>query len=315
MRTSAQGYSAADNVRQRYADTRLDDATGLDHTLWRKLETRSGRWTTPDPYGLSMEGTDPQSFNRYGYVRNDPVNIVDPSGLRMVCPKDRGNIIYVCHEEPGGGLPGSGPIDGSGNRPPNDRRETGAGPGGGPQNPSRLDKLLNGFVSLDRDLLNGQISDDCRKNVVDKLASSFSDFNYGEFARFFNTGTSSSFQDGTTSGAPIAGTITGAQAAAILFPGSTSISDAFASNPGLQALTSITSSTLSIFLRPGAINTSNNGNNADNKALLFHEAIHGYGGTKGGTSYFDDEVQKAFGLKVDPKNTGNITDYIKKQCF
>jgi hypothetical protein len=27
---------------------------------------------------------------------------------------------------------------------------------------------------------------------------------------------------------------------------------------------------------------------------LFHEAIHGYGGTKGGTSYFDDEVQKGF---------------------
>ena len=42
----------------------------------------------------------------------------------------------MCHEEPGGGLPGSGPIDGSGNRPPNDRRETGAGPGGGPQKPA-----------------------------------------------------------------------------------------------------------------------------------------------------------------------------------
>jgi RHS repeat-associated protein len=146
MRTAAQGYSAADNVHQRYADTRLDEATGLDHTLWRKLETRSGRWTTPDPYGLSMEGTDPQSFNRYGYVRNDPVNIVDPSGLRKVCPKDRGNIIYVCHEEPGGGLPGSGPIDGSGNRVPNDRRDSGSGPGTGPQNPvplteAQVDKL------------------------------------------------------------------------------------------------------------------------------------------------------------------------------
>jgi len=67
MRTTAQGYSGADGVRQRYADTRLDDATGLDHTLWRKLETRSGRWTTPDPYGSSMETDDPQSFNRYAY--------------------------------------------------------------------------------------------------------------------------------------------------------------------------------------------------------------------------------------------------------
>jgi RHS repeat-associated protein len=81
MRTAAQGYSAADNVRDRYAGTRLDDATGLDHTLWRKLETRSGRWTTPDPYGKSLRVTNPQSFNRYAYVHNDPVNFVDRSGL------------------------------------------------------------------------------------------------------------------------------------------------------------------------------------------------------------------------------------------
>jgi RHS repeat-associated protein len=81
MRTAAQGYSAADNVRQRYADTRLDDATGLDHTLWRKLETKSGRWTTPDPYGKSLRVATPQSFNRYSYVQNDPVNSLDPSGL------------------------------------------------------------------------------------------------------------------------------------------------------------------------------------------------------------------------------------------
>jgi hypothetical protein len=64
-------------------------------------------------------------------VRNDPVNIVDPSGLRMVCPKDTGGVIYVCHEEPGGGLPGSGPVDRSGNRPPQDRPGSGPGPGGG----------------------------------------------------------------------------------------------------------------------------------------------------------------------------------------
>jgi RHS repeat-associated protein len=81
MRTAAQGYSAADNVRQRYADTRLDDATGLDHTLWRKLETRSGRWTTPDPYGKSLRVANPQSFNRYAYVHNDPVNFKDLTGL------------------------------------------------------------------------------------------------------------------------------------------------------------------------------------------------------------------------------------------
>jgi hypothetical protein len=35
----------------------------------------------PDPYDGSYNLTDPQSFNRYAYVQNDPVNFVDPSGL------------------------------------------------------------------------------------------------------------------------------------------------------------------------------------------------------------------------------------------
>ena len=35
----------------------------------------------PDPYEGSYALTDSQSFNRYGYVGNDPVNFVDPAGL------------------------------------------------------------------------------------------------------------------------------------------------------------------------------------------------------------------------------------------
>jgi RHS repeat-associated protein len=53
----------------------------LDETLWRKYDSSSGRWTTPDPYNGSMTIADPQSFNRYAYVGNDPINFVDPSGL------------------------------------------------------------------------------------------------------------------------------------------------------------------------------------------------------------------------------------------
>jgi RHS repeat-associated protein len=53
-----------------------DEATNMAHTLWRKYDGQSGRWTSPDPYGGSMTTADPQSFNRYTYVNNDPVNIV-----------------------------------------------------------------------------------------------------------------------------------------------------------------------------------------------------------------------------------------------
>ena len=73
----------ADLVRQKYAGMERDEGSSLNHTLWRKQDYLSGRWTSPDPYGGSMTVADPQSFNRYTYVNNDPVNKVDPLGLML----------------------------------------------------------------------------------------------------------------------------------------------------------------------------------------------------------------------------------------
>jgi RHS repeat-associated protein len=81
MRTPGQNYSQSDGVRQKYAGMENDDATSMAHTLWRQYDNLSARWTAPDPYGGSMTIASPQSFNRYSYVENDPVNHVDPSGL------------------------------------------------------------------------------------------------------------------------------------------------------------------------------------------------------------------------------------------
>jgi RHS repeat-associated protein len=40
-----------------------------------------GRWPSPDPAGISSAKlTDPQSWNRYAYVRNSPLTSVDPTG-------------------------------------------------------------------------------------------------------------------------------------------------------------------------------------------------------------------------------------------
>jgi RHS repeat-associated protein len=64
--------------------TERDSETGLDHAWWRKHENLSGRWTSPDPYNRSMATADPQSFNRYSYVGNDPVNFIDPTGLVII---------------------------------------------------------------------------------------------------------------------------------------------------------------------------------------------------------------------------------------
>ena len=74
-------------VRQRYADLERDASTGLEHATFRKYEPWAGRWTSPDPYLGSMNPVDPQSFNRYAYVQNDPVNFVDPNGLNLAAPR------------------------------------------------------------------------------------------------------------------------------------------------------------------------------------------------------------------------------------
>lgn len=84
MRTWGQGFGVEDKIRQRYAMTERDDSTGLDHTWWRKYDNRSGRWTSADPYNGSATTFNPQTFNRYTYVQNDPVNFADPTGLVRV---------------------------------------------------------------------------------------------------------------------------------------------------------------------------------------------------------------------------------------
>jgi len=85
LRKIEQGYSADKATRQGYGLTENHTATGQQHTWFRKLETQAGRWTSPDPYKGSMNIGDPQSFNRYSYVSNEPTNFVDPSGLMQMC--------------------------------------------------------------------------------------------------------------------------------------------------------------------------------------------------------------------------------------
>jgi RHS repeat-associated protein len=83
MRSIEQGYSGDTTSRNGYGSTEKD-STGLNHTWFRKMEQRAGRWTNPDPDIGSMRLGSPQSFNRYIYVGNDPINLIDPSGLDAV---------------------------------------------------------------------------------------------------------------------------------------------------------------------------------------------------------------------------------------
>jgi len=55
-----------------------DTETGNDYALTREYANTQGRFLSPDR--LQGHVGDPQSWNRYSYVENDPINLTDPSG-------------------------------------------------------------------------------------------------------------------------------------------------------------------------------------------------------------------------------------------
>jgi RHS repeat-associated protein len=75
----AQGTPPSD-TKDHFATYRRDE-TGLDYAWNRYYSSTMGRFTTTDPYGGSAKLTNPQSWNRYSYVENNPVNATDRTGM------------------------------------------------------------------------------------------------------------------------------------------------------------------------------------------------------------------------------------------
>jgi RHS repeat-associated protein len=59
-----------------------DSETGLDYAVYRYYNSRVGRFMSPDPAGLTGI-TDPQSWNRYAYVLNNPLSYTRSSGTLL----------------------------------------------------------------------------------------------------------------------------------------------------------------------------------------------------------------------------------------
>jgi RHS repeat-associated protein len=65
-----------------------DSESGLDNFGARYDSSSMGRFMSPDPiHMMKQKLTDPQQWNLYTYVRNNPLNLTDPTGLYLVsCP-------------------------------------------------------------------------------------------------------------------------------------------------------------------------------------------------------------------------------------
>jgi RHS repeat-associated protein len=75
-------YSAStDKVRQKFTGYQKDNETELDFAEARMCKNRHGRFTAVDPLLASGKSANPQSFNRYVYVGNNPLLLADRDGL------------------------------------------------------------------------------------------------------------------------------------------------------------------------------------------------------------------------------------------
>lgn len=101
QRTAGLGYTA-DTVRQKFTGYERDSESSLDFAQARMHNYNHGRFTSPDPLMSSAKVKNPQTFNRYSYVLNNPINLIDPLGLSPGCPEgkkcekdDDGNEYYT----------------------------------------------------------------------------------------------------------------------------------------------------------------------------------------------------------------------------
>jgi RHS repeat-associated protein len=107
-------YTSTCGQNYKFAGMERDPETGDDHTLFRQYASNYGRWLSPDPAdSKAADPTNPQSWNRYTYALNNPVNIVDPRGLDGCALYDENGDCAVAQ--------GSGPGPGLNNQatPPN----------------------------------------------------------------------------------------------------------------------------------------------------------------------------------------------------
>jgi RHS repeat-associated protein len=81
QRTTGMGYNAADSTKQKFTQKERDNESGLDYFGARYYSGALGRFTSSDPIQVTAENfVNPQRWNLYVYVNNNPLGSYDPNG-------------------------------------------------------------------------------------------------------------------------------------------------------------------------------------------------------------------------------------------
>ncbi|MHB8734771.1 MAG: RHS repeat-associated core domain-containing protein [Terriglobales bacterium] len=92
-----ESYAAAGSADPSYTGHDPDTVGDLYDTWFRRYSPRQGRWLSPDPAGtVAVDPSNPQSLNRYAYVANNPLILLDPLGLICTTSFTAGNLSFSC---------------------------------------------------------------------------------------------------------------------------------------------------------------------------------------------------------------------------
>ncbi len=112
-------YGAADKINQRFTeqDRETENIVPVDYFNARNFTGVLGRFNSPDPGNAGADMMNPESWNGYSYVANNPLTMLDPSGMDGF---GSGSGDDPCDWDPfcGGGWDGGPPPDWGSSPPP-----------------------------------------------------------------------------------------------------------------------------------------------------------------------------------------------------
>ena len=91
-----------DDVRQGFTGYINDEETGLDYAQARMYKKELGRFTAADPAMVSASIQNPQTWNRYAYVLNNPHLYTDPFGLWAIDRDAEKSVVYEEYKDEDG---------------------------------------------------------------------------------------------------------------------------------------------------------------------------------------------------------------------
>jgi RHS repeat-associated protein len=116
LRPTGIGYGGNDATKQKFTQKERDEESGLDYFGARYYSSPQGRFTGPDPnesvFTRQTSGEDgetefrsdlsqPQHWNRYSYVLNNPLRLIDPDGKKWTESVHLGNAMLNVFAPPG----------------------------------------------------------------------------------------------------------------------------------------------------------------------------------------------------------------------